>query len=180
MHVPKTQIGKEGPTGDRLQPALLDRLTDDDPTKASEAVDAVAMTRTRLRRAVLRDIAWILNTTNREADTEFDAFPAARTSVVNFGIPAMSGAQVMGIDWQEIEQSIRNAITVFEPRVLPETLDVRIATTENSIEHHNVLSFEIRGQLWALPFPMELLLRSDLDLESGQTVLIDQTATGRP
>ena len=177
MHVPRTQIGNEGPTGDRLQPALLDRLTDEDPSKRTEASDAVAMTRTRLRRAVLRDIAWILNTTNMESDTAFEAFPDARRSVINYGVRALSGHRVMDMDWQELELAIKDAIVAFEPRVLPETLDVRVITSETSVDHHNLLSFEIRGQLWSLPYPMELLLRSNMDLESGQVVLVEQTAS---
>jgi type VI secretion system protein ImpF len=176
MQVPKTQIGSEGPTGDRLQPALLDRLTDDDLGKRTEATDAVSMTRSRLRKAVLRDIAWILNATNMESDTDFTAFPDARVSVVNFGVQALSGRRVMDVDWQELEQGIKDAIIAFEPRVLPQTLDVRVVTSENSLDHHNLLSFEIRGQLWSLPYPMELLLRSSIDLESGQAVLIEQSA----
>lgn len=180
MQATETKFGSEGPTGDRLQPALLDRLTDDDPTKLTEAIDAVAMTRSRLRRAVLRDIAWILNATNMESDTEFAAFLDARRSVINFGVPSLSGRRVMDIDWQELEQAIKDAIVAFEPRVLPQTLDVRVATSKDSIDHHNVLSFEIRGQLWALPYPMELLLRSNVDLESGQVVLQEQTGSTRP
>ncbi|MEO8345040.1 MAG: type VI secretion system baseplate subunit TssE [Betaproteobacteria bacterium] len=176
MQVPNIKSGDDGPTGDRLQPAMLDRLTDDDPTHAVEATDAVSMTRTRLRRAVLRDIAWILNATNMESDTEFAAFPEARRSVVNFGVQALSGRRVQDIDWQALELAIKDAIIAFEPRVLADTLDVRVATTENSIDHHNMLSFEIRGQLWSLPYPMELLLRSHVDLESGQVILMEQTA----
>ena len=176
MQVPKTSTGDDGPTGDRLQPAMLDRLTDDEPLQAVEATDAVSMTRTRLRRAVLRDIAWILNATNMESDTEFAAFPEARRSVINFGVQALSGQRVQDIDWQALELAIKDAIIAFEPRVLADTLDVRVATTENSIDHHNLLSFEIRGQLWSLPYPMELLLRSSVDLESGQVILMEQTA----
>ena len=179
MQMPKAQFGSDGPTGDRLQPALLDRLTDDDPSKMTEATDAVAMTRTRLRRAVLRDIAWILNATNMESDTDFASFPEARRSAINFGVQALSGRLVKNIDWQELEQAIKSAIIAFEPRVLPQTLDVRVATSETSIDHHNLLSFEIRGQLWSLPYPMELLLRSNIDLETGQVVVMDQTAIAK-
>ena len=82
----------------------------------------------------------------------------------------------MDIDWNELEQGIKDAIIAFEPRVLPQTLDVRVVTSDSSLDHHNLLSFEIRGQLWSLPYPMELLLRSSIDLESGQAVVIEQTA----
>jgi len=33
----------------------------------------------------------------------------------------------------------------------------------------------IRGELWSIPYPLEILLRSDIDLETGQVVLHDQS-----
>jgi len=167
--------GVGGEVKDRLQPALLDRLTDDDPGKRTETPDMVAMTRTRLRRAVLRDLAWLLNTTNAESEIDFDAFPEARRSVINFGVEVFAGRRVADVDWSDVERAIKDAIVTFEPRVLPRTLEVRGLTTTSSLDHHNVLSFEIRGQLWSVPYPLEILLRSNLDLESGQVVLLEQS-----
>jgi len=74
----------------------------------------------------------------------------------------------------------KDAIVAFEPRVLPSTIEVRGITTTSSLDHHNVLSFEIRGQLWSLPYPLELLLRTNLDLESGQVVLMEQAGNVKP
>ena len=172
--------GVEGVRSDRLQPALLDRLTDEEPTKRVEAPEAATMTRTRLRHAVLRDLAWLLNATNIEAEVDLASFPAVRRSVVNFGVEALSGRRVADIDWQELENAIKDAIVAFEPRVLPSTIEVRGITTTSSLDHHNVLSFEIRGQLWSLPYPLELLLRTNLDLESGQVVLMEQAGNVKP
>ena len=42
---------------DRLQPALLDRLTDDDPESTVESADSRVINRNRLRDLVLRDLA---------------------------------------------------------------------------------------------------------------------------
>ena len=41
---------------DRLQPALLDRLTDDNPESRSESTEARVINRSRLRDMVLRDL----------------------------------------------------------------------------------------------------------------------------
>jgi type VI secretion system protein ImpF len=164
-----------GPRSDRLQPALLDRLTDDEPDKRTEAPEAAAMTRTRLRQAVLRDLAWLLNSTNIESEVDLSSYPAVRNSVVNFGLEVLSGRRVANVDWQELELAIKDAIIAFEPRVLPSTIEVRGITKTTSLDHHNVLTLEIRGQLWSVPYPLELLLRSNLDLETGQVVLREQT-----
>ncbi len=172
--------GVEGSRSDRLQPALLDRLTDNEPDKLTEAPEAATMSRTRLRQAVLRDIAWLLNSTNAESEIDLANFPASRRSVINYGVEALSGRRIADIDWQDLEITVKNAIVAFEPRVLPDTIGVHGITTTSSLDHHNVLSFEIRGQLWSMPYPLELLLRSNLDVETGQVVLVDQvTATNR-
>jgi type VI secretion system protein ImpF len=158
---------------DRLQPALLDRLTDNEPDKKSEAAGQRAIGATQLRAIVLRDLAWLLNCTNAEAETDFSAFPEARQSVINFGLRALSGNLVSEIEWADLEQSLHRAISTFEPRIIRDTLVVKAMMVKTS-ETHNVVSFEIRGMLWAQPYPLELLLRSNLDLESGQVALIEQ------
>ncbi|MDQ6619667.1 MAG: type VI secretion system baseplate subunit TssE [Pseudomonadota bacterium] len=160
---------------DRLQPALLDRLTDDEPNKTTEAPQQATMTRARLRAAVLRDLSSLLNSTNMESEFDLTDFPAVRRSTLNYGVPVLSGQRIADVDWQDLEIAIRDAIVTFEPRVLPDTIQVRGVTTTSSLDHHNMLSFEIRGQLWSLPYPLELLLRSNLDVESGQVVLRDES-----
>ena len=62
---------------------------------------------------------------------------------------------------------LRQAILDFEPRILPDGLVVRGRLPSESSDHHNVLEFEISGRMWAQPYPLELLLRTDLDLETG-------------
>ena len=48
---------------DRLQPALLDRLVDDAPQQPRDAADGRIVGPAQLRRAVLRDLGWLLNAT---------------------------------------------------------------------------------------------------------------------
>ena len=52
---------------DRLQPALLDRLTDDEPDKKQEPREARVLSKSRMRQSVLRDLAWLFNATRLEA-----------------------------------------------------------------------------------------------------------------
>ena len=48
---------------DRLQPALLDRLTDQAPHQRLESESDRVMTKSQLRQAVLRDLGWLFNAT---------------------------------------------------------------------------------------------------------------------
>ena len=60
------------------------------------------------------------------------------------------------------------AILEFEPRIMASTLKVEAEVSDLSMDHHNVVSLRISGNLWAQPVPFELLLRTEVDLETGQ------------
>lgn len=49
---------------ERLQPSLLDHLTDDEPAASQETRSPRVLSIQRLRESVLRDLGWLLNTTN--------------------------------------------------------------------------------------------------------------------
>lgn len=158
---------------DRLQPALLDRLIDDAPESKAESSDQKVISRNRLREIVLRDLGWLLNATGPLSDVDERRFPHARRSVLNFGMPCLSGKLLSHIELFEMEQSLRQAIIDFEPRILPGTVTVTGRQPVDELGHHNILQFEIAGQLWAQPYPIELLLRTDVDLETGMVEVQD-------
>jgi type VI secretion system protein ImpF len=158
---------------ERLQPALLDRLTDQEPDKRQEPREHRVMSKTRLRQAVLRDLAWLFNTTRLESSSDLTGAPFVRHSVLNYGLPALSGRAATSMTAEEVERAIRQAILDFEPRILAATLEVRALLRANQIDHHNVIGVEIRGQLWAQPVPLELLVRTEIDLETGSVEIAD-------
>ena len=157
-------------TRDRLQPSLLDRLTDDDPTNPKESADKRVLSLTQLKASVLRDLAWLLNTTCL-LDHDATLHTPAGTSVVNFGLPALAGNSASNVDLSALEALIHQAIATFEPRILRHTLRVRARSTAEM--NHNALSFEIEGDLWAQPVPLRLMLQTDLDLETGHVRVVN-------
>ncbi|GKS76686.1 type VI secretion system baseplate subunit TssE [Acidovorax sp. SUPP950] len=158
---------------DRLQPALLDRLTDHEPSKRTERADAVYVTEARLRQALLRDLNWLLNASDATSHIDFEGLPEAERSVINFGMTPLAGQLLSELDWKDIEKAIRKSILAHEPRILRDTLTVALAPSSKLFSHHNTLQFEIRCQFWSAPYPMELLLKTSLDLETGQVVVSD-------
>ena len=158
---------------ERLQPALLDRLTDEEPAKTQEAPERRVMSKSRLRQAVLRDLAWLFNATQPTSTLDLAQIPHVRQSVLNFGLPALSGRAATSLDVGELERAIRQAILDFEPRILPDSLEVKALSVENALDHHNVVGVQIRGQLWAQPVPLELLVRTEIDLETGKVEIAD-------
>jgi type VI secretion system protein ImpF len=166
--------------GDRLQPSLLDRLTDHHPEDSHETVEARVLSRQQLRAAVLRDLSWLMNATRPEpeaASARMDeielwrAYDDARRSVLNFGMPEFAGVTKAALDTPVMEAAIKRTITTFEPRLDAKTLSVTIHIDYE--QPLNNLQLTIRGQMWAQPMPLELLLAADFDLESGDTQLRD-------
>jgi type VI secretion system protein ImpF len=156
---------------DRLQPALLDRLTDDAPQSQQETPEARVIGRTRLREMVLRDLAWLLNTASPGKAIDYTRAPHARRSVLNYGLPALSGETASTLDTIDLQNALRQAILDHEPRILPATLTVEAVLSESQMDHHNQIGFRISGQMWAQPVPLELLLQTDVDLETGRVAV---------
>jgi type VI secretion system protein ImpF len=153
---------------DTLQPALLDRLTDHDPTRKVEGREERVISRTQLRAFVLRDLSWLFNTTNLTGAIDVAGNPLLAESTLNYGLTPLSGKLISSLDVSELERFFKEAIVRFEPRILPHTLVVRAVAPGDAETHHNVLSLEISGELWAQPYPLALLLKTDVDLESGE------------
>ena len=153
---------------DALQPALLDRLTDHDPTRKVEGRDERVLNRAQLRASVLRDLTWLFNSTNLASSVDLSAYPLAAESTLNYGLAPLAGNPVASLDLHEVERILKEAIQRFEPRILPDSLTVKGIAASDPTSHHNVLSFEISGELFAQPYPVDLLIKTDMNLESGE------------
>ena len=160
---------------DRLQPALLDRLTDDDPASLVEPAEMRVISRVRMRESILRDLGSLFNSTFMAGDESFEEFPEVARSVLNYGLPALSGRAASSLDPVALEESVKRCIINYEPRILASSLRVEARITDRQLDHHNQISFEISGQLWAQPVPLALLLHTNIDLETGWVEIKDLT-----
>jgi len=158
---------------ERLQPSLLDRLTDDDPGTTQESRAMREFPLVRFRETVLRDLGWLLNTTNLSSALSLTAYPLVAESVLNFGVPELSGRMISTTDGPSLERALRQSIAQFEPRILPHTLKVRLDVNESQMSH-NALTFLIEGDLWAQPTPLRLYLKTEIDLDLGDVRISPQ------
>jgi type VI secretion system protein ImpF len=154
-------------TQERLQPSLLDRLADDEPAKAEESREKRVISASRLRDCVARDISWLLNCVNLGIDDDLAEYPEVARSVVNFGIPDLTGVAVTGIDAKVLQRKIREAILTFEPRLTPNTLRVIVNADLKRMDRQS-LTFNIESEMWAQPNPLNLYLKTEVDLETGK------------
>ncbi len=151
-------------TQERLQPSLLDRLTDDEPGKLEESRDKRVISATRLRDCVTRDMSWLLNCVSLDASLELGDYPDVARSVLNFGIPDLTGVALSGIDADVLQRRVRDAILAFEPRLTASTLRVNALSKRMD---RQALIFNIESEMWAQPIPLNLYLKTEVDLETG-------------
>lgn len=122
---------------------------------------------------VKRDLTWLFNSSNLCRDELLkERYPEVESSVLNYGLPDLTGKTASSIDVLELEESLKQTILRFETRIIPKTLQVTLHEDEESMDH-NSLVFEISGDVWTDPVPVHLHLRTQMDLESGNVEIKD-------
>ncbi|AIF48237.1 type VI secretion system baseplate subunit TssE [Dyella japonica] len=159
-------------TQERLQPSLLDRLTDDEPGKTEESRDKRVISATRLRECVTRDMSWLLNCVNLGVSVDLEPYPDVARSVLNFGIPDLTGVALSGIDADALQREIRDAILAFEPRLTGSSLRVTVHANAGRMDRQSLM-FDIESEMWAQPLPLNLYLKTEVDLETGKLAVTE-------
>lgn len=145
---------------DGFLPTLLDRLVD------ATANNGLALSRAAYQETVVRDLHWLLNTVSSLSKDAAETCPHLRDSVLNFGIPVTTGASMTESELQVLAAEIKQAILTFEPRVLPESLSVKVLGNREAAIRSQLV-FRISALFWFDPFPVELSLLAQWDVENG-------------
>lgn len=138
--------------------SVLDRLTqvEDWPTTRNQSVRF-------FRDALKRDLEWLLNT-RKPPLPQLAAWPAARDSVINYGLPDTSSLGLSSAsDQRALRQAIEACLRIFEPRLT----DVHV-TLESSDTVDRRLRFHIEGNMKLDPAPEEIAFDTVLELASGE------------
>lgn len=123
-----------------------------------------------VRRDVMRNIQWLLNT---EAPLHFSGVPvpeAVADSVLCFGVEPYSGRAQSTLDPSDIAWNIRTRIIAFEPRIDRHSLEVTVSGSDGR-NRFNKLRFTVSGHLRADPMPIEFVVQTEIDTESGQAIV---------
>ena len=165
---------------------LLLQVVGLEQARRAEMLRGQVLSMERLRTAVRRDLEALLNTVHIECrrvegeDGEvglLDGFPQAAASVVNYGLPPLTGRVRRPEDHEGIAAEIEQAIRRFEPRIR----DCRVtALVEDDTlgMARNPLAFLIEGELWGYPLSEQLYLKTVLDLEEGRATRPEPVAAG--
>jgi type VI secretion system protein ImpF len=155
---------------EKLQPCLLDRLTDDEPGNQVESRLQRVVSPQKYRAGVLRDLEWLFNSRAYPSLEGMEPFqlrdyPEVCRSVINYGIPGLCGQTAP--DLARLEGELSEAVQAFDPRIIPGSLILRARI------ERNLVTLDIEGDLWALPLPEHLHVKTTMDLETGHCMFGD-------
>jgi len=86
-------------------------------------------------------------------------------------MPPLAGRPASHYDLAELARVLREVILRFEPRIIAHT--VKVKAEKLAHDSHNVIGFRIEGQLWSQPVPLDIYMRTEIDLESGMTHVVE-------
>lgn len=122
-----------------------------------------------LKRAVARDLEWLLNTRNEMVRSpELANLAEARASVLTYGVPDHSASSRSSKnDRARVRKEIATAVRTFEPRLVPAT--VVISDFEDSADVADPsLRFRIEATLYVEPISEPVFFDSRVDLTTGE------------
>lgn len=120
------------------------------------------------RAAILRDLAWLFNTTRPTPAASAGSFVAR--SVVHYGLPPLAGRRTGEDDAFVLARALREAIVRFEPRLRPEAVRVRPESGARGAAGHR-LRFLVEAELAGGTAGDRWLLRTEVDLDTGHAML---------
>jgi type VI secretion system protein ImpF len=121
-----------------------------------------------LRATVLRELNWLLNTTHLGAVRDLSTAPEVATSTLNYGLADLTGRLMTRPGVQARAREMRQAIIAFEPRIGRASLEVE---ADSSATPPNSISFVIRGDLTVATQAMPVVIRTDVEIDTGAVAL---------
>ena len=117
-----------------------------------------------LRATIRRELGWLLNATHFEALNDLDPYPEVKTSVLNYGLPGLSGQTMLKRTLHERAREIRKAIRTFEPRLDNASLKANLLEVD---EQAATVTFVIEGDITAAAQAMPVKFRTELNPETA-------------
>ena len=147
---------------EEIQPALLDRLTDDEPSNRNEGRLPRAQVVRALKASLRRDLEWLLNTRRNIEDPE-DWMKEVQYSLQQYGLPDLTSYSLgTSQDQGLLAHLLEDAIAKFEPRLTNVVVGMAPLAGTNRI-----LRFQIEGVLLIDTGPERIQFDTTLELASG-------------
>ena len=142
---------------------VLDRLIDLEPGNQTENPPSRSQSVRLLKRAVRRDLEWLLNT-RRISDLPDEGLKEVNRSGYVYGLPDLSAlTMATSGDRNKLLRQIQAAINLFEPRLA----NVRLTWVENPDTVKSEVRLRIEAMLRMDPSPEPISFDTVIELKSG-------------
>jgi type VI secretion system protein ImpF len=146
-----------------IQPCLLDRLIDLDPSSRVEAQLSRPESLRQFRQAVRRDLEWLLNTTCAPMEIP-EACEEAKKSLLCFGLPDINSIALNDqSDELRLLRALEAAIEQFEPRLA----HARVTSKEAYRSGQQAITFHVEAMLLLDPAPERISFDTVLEITKG-------------
>ncbi len=131
-------------------------------------VDLDRYTEAALRASVRLELSCLLNTVRLGATQDLSGSPEVKTSVLNYGLPDLTGKVMTPQAVQDRAREMEEAIRIFEPRLDPDKLCIEALS---GVGMDNAISFVIRGDITAAVKALPVKFFATVEVETGEAVV---------
>jgi type VI secretion system protein ImpF len=145
-------------------PSLLDRLTDEAPSRSADPAPTFEASARAFREAVQRDVEWLLNTRRTMAEVG-EQLPILRDSVFTYGLEDTTGLAVNAPEGRkQLQSMLQEALRRFEPRLA----DMRVKLVDVAAASGTpMVRFTVEATLRMDPSPERVVFDTVLEIASG-------------
>lgn len=145
------------------QRSVIDRLIDTEPTNAQDTTPTLAQSVREVKRALRRDLEWLLNT-RRVIEPAPEACPELRRSIYHYGLPDLTSLAAHSVDARNtLRRQVEETIALFEPRLT----NVHVTVTDVGEPGRREVRFAIEAVLQMDPTPEQVVFDTVLEMSSA-------------
>jgi type VI secretion system protein ImpF len=122
-----------------------------------------------LRREVATDLGSLMNTIALESSFDIEDFEHVRNSVLNYGFPDLVHRSIDELSVDDIKGEIESVLIRFEPRLLPDSVEVLRDKTVDKAELR--IRFVVNAELACDPVNVPVEFVADVELDSGKILI---------
>lgn len=119
-----------------------------------------------LRRQLQADLASLMNTVQLASASSLEGADHVAHSIINYGFRDLSSVGSKDLNTPNVIASIRQSLIDFEPRLIPQSIDVRVTNAEGGTNQR--LSLHVEAEMMGDPVDVPLDFDAEVDLGAGK------------
>lgn len=130
----------------------------------------------KLREHLAQDLSNLMGTIHLEAAAELDGLDWVKQSILNYGMQDMNRHTTDNFKDKKVMAGLRAALLAHEPRLIPESLTVKVREQEADKEQR--VAYDIQAEMTARPVDVPLEFVAEIDPGGGKVALSNLVVRG--